>query len=448
MNSFHMRRPLSLLFLAAFSLPAQPLQPEILTLARIHDRVREAVERLPDCTCVETVARFRKSAGKDLKPVDRAVLQILFSGGKELFASPGDTRWETSPFAFLASGMMGNGLFALHLKTVFLNNQAIIRYKGDESPIGRREARYDFTISRMASGYTVEHAGASGVVAERGSFWADPVTYDLRRLEFHAEEIPPELLYADIFTAIDYGRVRIGERDVLLPRAADMRTTGVDGEENLNHIEFTHCQGFRAESTLVFGAARDGAPAAGPAATPPRPAAAEGTLPPDLRIAVALNAPLDDHAAVGSLIQGKVVGSVLQREKVLIPEGALVEGRIRRLERYSDAGDYFIVALEFTRLETPGGALRFYADLLDVDRREGAEMVFSNTTRVEQGGFQSAGQRVAAVAWDNTSSQRIWTHEIPGVGTFFVRGSSFSLPPGFKTMWKTQLYPLPAAPVQ
>ena len=119
----------------------------------------------------------------------------------------------------------------------------------------------------------------------------------------------------------------------------------------------------------------------------------------------------------------------MQKGKVLVPDGAPVEGRIRRLERYSDAGDYFIVALEFTRLETPGGALRFYADLLDVDRREGAEMVFSNTTRVEQGGFQSAGQRVAAVAWDNTSSQRIWTHEIPGVGTFFVRGSSFSLPP-------------------
>jgi hypothetical protein len=40
------------------------------------------------------------------------------------------------------------------------------------------------------------------------------------------------------------------------------------------------------------------------------------------------------------------------------------------------------------------------------------------------------------------------TQELPGVGTFFVRGSSFSLPPGFKTMWKTELYPLPAAPGQ
>jgi hypothetical protein len=443
-----MRRSISLLFLAAFFLPAQDLPPEVLTLARIRDRVREAVERLPDCTCVETVARFRKPAGKQTKPLDRAVLQVLFSGGKELFAFPGDTRWEASPFTFLTSGMMSNGLFALHLKAIFLDSRPIIRYKGGESPTGRREARYDFHISRMASGYTIQRGGASGVVAMRGSFWADPETYDLRRLEFHADEIPPELLYADISTTIEYNRVRIGERDVLLPQTADVRTAGVDGVENRNLIEFTHCQGFHAESTVAFGAPRDAAPAAGPAARPPQPAAADGTLPPELRIAVALSTPLDDRAAVGALIQGKVVSSVTEKGKVLVPEGALVEGRIRRLERYSDAGDYFIVALEFTRLQTPGGNLRFYADLQDVDRRDGVDMVLNNTTRVERGGFQSAGQRLNSVAWDNMSSQRIWTREVPGVGTFFVRGSSFSLPPGFKTVWKTQLYPLSAAPGQ
>ncbi len=394
------------------------------------------------------MARFRKPAGKELKPLDRAVLQILFTGGKELFAFPGDTHWETNPFAFLTSGMISNGLFGLHLKAIFLDSRPIIRYKGDESPTGRREARYDFHISRMASGYTVQRAAASGVVAMRGSFWADPETYDLRRLEFHADEIPPELLYADISTTIDYNRVRIGASDVLLPQTADVRTTGVDGEENRNLIEFTHCQGFHAESTLVFGAPRDAAPVVGPAAAPPQPAAAEGTLPPELRIAVALSTPLDDRAAVGSIVQGKVAGSVMQKGKVLVPEGALVEGRIRRLERYSDAGDYFIVALEFTGLETPGGNLRFYADLQDVDRREGAEMVLDNTTRAEPGEFRSAGPRFNAVTWDNAYRQRIWTHEVPGVGTFFVRGPNFSLPPGFKTVWKTQIYPLPPSPVQ
>jgi len=49
----------------------------------------------------------------------------------------------------------------------------------------------------------------------------------------------------------------------------------------------------------------------------------------------------------------------MQKRKVLVPEGTLGQGRIRRMERYSDSGDYFIVALEFVRVKVPGGDLRF-----------------------------------------------------------------------------------------
>ena len=432
-----MRRALALLFLAVFGLPAQDLPPGVLTLARIRARVGQALDQLPDCACVETVDRSWKPAGKEIKPVDRVVLQVLFSGGEELFAAPGDTRWEANPSDLLASGLMGNGLFALDLKIVFLNNVSVITYQGDESSAGRREARYDFSVARVASAWTVRNAGASGVVGMRGSFWADPETYDLHRLEYHADDISPDLLYTDIFTTVYYDRVRIGDRDVLLPQAADLRTTGVDGENKWNHIEFTHCQGFHTESTLRFGAA-DAAPAAGPAATPPQPTA-EGTLPPGLRITIALSAPLDDHAPVGSLIDAKVAASVMQKGKVLIPEGALVKGRIRRLERYSDAGDYFIVALEFMQIETPSASLRFYSELQDVDRPEGVETMLI-TTRVERGEFPWS-QNHTDMKWSKTDRARIFTQEVPGVGTFFVRGSHFSLPPGFKTVWKTQLYP-------
>ena len=44
----------------------------------------------------------------------------------------------------------------------------------------------------------------------------------------------------------------------------------------------------------------------------------EGALPPDLRIAIALSGPLNDHATVGALLQGKVVGEVAQKGKVLV----------------------------------------------------------------------------------------------------------------------------------
>ncbi|HMD71488.1 MAG TPA: hypothetical protein VKF41_09100 [Bryobacteraceae bacterium] len=436
-----MRRVPALFLLALVCLPAQDLPPGVLALSRIRGRVRQAVDRLPDCTCVETVDRYWKPAGKEkgTAHMDRVVLQVLFSGGQELFAAPGDTRWDANPMSFLASGMMGNGLFAVDLKVVFVNNQAIITYKGDESHAGRREARYDFYSSSIMSGYTVQHAGASGRVAIRGAFWADPETYDLLRMEFHAEEIPPALRYSAVSTSIDYNRVRIGASDVLLPEAADLRAADVDGERKWNHIEFTHCQGYHTESTLRFDA--DVAPAAGPAvaAAPP---VEESTLPPGLRIAIALSAPLDDSTPVGSLVEGKVAGSVVQKGKILVPDGALVKGRIRRLERYSDAGGYFTVGLEFTRIETPSGSLRFYAELQDADRAEGVEMHLS-TAHVEPGTVSGFGDQME---WSRTDGVRITTHEVPGVGIFFVQGSRFFLPAGFKTVWRTQVYPRSAHP--
>jgi len=441
-----MNRALALLFLMFFGLPAQDLPPGALTLARIRARVGQALDQLPDCTCVETVDRSWKPAGKEIRPLDRVVLQILFSGGEELFASPGDTRWNTNPSAFLASGMMGNGLFALDLKIIFLNNVSVIVYKGDESSGGRREARYDFAVSHLMSAWTVHNAGATGVVGLQGSFWADPETYDLHRLEYHAEGIPFDLLYADIFTAVYYNRVRIGERDILLPQAADLRTTGVDRDVKSNHIEFTHCQGFHTESTLRFGAPDAASAAMSPAAAPPQPAV-EGTLPPGLRITVALSAPLDDRAPVGSLIEGKMAASVMQKGKVLVPEGALVQGRVRRLERYSDAGDYFIVALEFMQIATPSASLRFYSELRDIDRPEGVDMMLA-TTNVQSSEFhwdREQNREVPAAVEKSSKIDHvlIWTQEVPGVGTFFVRGAHFLLPAGFKTIWQTEPYPAP-----
>jgi len=47
----------------------------------------------------------------------------------------------------------------------------------------------------------------------------------------------------------------------------------------------------------------------------------------------------------------------------VIPDGSVVRGRIRRLERYQGGGA-FIVGLEFTEVEVRGRLLPFYADPL------------------------------------------------------------------------------------
>jgi len=422
-----MHRALVLLFAAQSLLAQDLLPPEVLMLSRIRARVQHALDRLPDCTCIETVARFHKAAGKELKFMDNIVFQVLFSGDKELFASTGETHWENTPFSFMSGGMLANGLFGLHLKTVFLNNLSLIKYHGMEAPGGRSEARYDYSISRMLSGYTIHRGSMSAVVAMRGSFWADPETYDVHRLEFHADDLPFELLYTDVSTTIWYERVRLGETELLLPQSAELLTTDFDGTENRDLIEFTHCQQYRAESTLNF----EPPPVAEAAVAPPPPKpTTERSLPPDLRATIALTSGIDNHAAVGSLIEGKLVENVMHKRAVVVPAGTIVRGRLRRLEHYDDAGGYFIVALEFTTIQTDAQDLRFYASLQDVEHREGAEMVLTNSVPTGSGQIRT----------------EVATRTLPGVGTFFVSGSRFLLPAGFRTVWKTRIYPTARSP--
>src|SRR5262249_47543631 len=141
---------------------------------------------------------------------------------------------------------------------------------------------------------------------------------------------------------------------------------------------------FQTASAIHFDAS-EAAPRSTPASSLPggsaKPPDLEAGLPAQLRITVALTSPIDDSMAVGSLLTGRVVGAGMQKRSLLVPDGAPIEGRIRRLERYSGARDYFVVAVEFTRIRSSDKDYRFYADLLNLDGRQGVEMAYSRENR-------------------------------------------------------------------
>jgi hypothetical protein len=75
------------------------------------------------------------------------------------------------------------------------------------------------------------------------------------------------------------------------------------------------------------------------------------------------------------------------------------------MERHTDNGDYFVVALEFTEIESSAGRWRFFADLQDVGRLD----------------------KIERSSWK----------DLPGVGRFVVRTRRVELPKGFRTVWRT-----------
>jgi hypothetical protein len=408
---------------------AQDVSPELQLLERIKSHMRKELSQLPNYTCLETLARFQnesKPRGK-LEPLDTVQLEIAYSGRREWYGAPGDRNFSSeNPRELVASGMIGTGAFAIILTNVF--HSGLITYRGQEESGGRPAAKYDFRMPGKALEISIP--GGLGTVGLEGSFWVDPQSLDLIRLDAHAIDIPPYLPLEEDDSKVYYARTQIGEYTALLAQEADLHMLETRGAENYDRIEFTHCRAFSAQSNIRFDAEPHDAAEPLPSnnlKTLSAAGAVVEAVPPFLLTTVQLTKPITDKDAVGELIEARVSGDVVQKGKIVIPSGSLVRGRIRRLERYrgKQSAD-FIVGLEFTEVEVSGGPLRFYADLLSMDKRPGIRQSLSEQVLVTTGAGVEA------------KTQLITLPELPGVASFFIQGKTFSVPVGFRTVWRTR----------
>ena len=336
--------------------------------------------------------------------------------------------------------MIGDGIFASHLHAIFVSESALFTWRGEDTVSRDRgwasAVRYDFRVPLAQSGWQVTVPGAQGIVAEKGSVWVDPATLDVLRAEVHADEIPVELRVEEISLLLNYGRVRIGESDVMLPQNAELRMLRLDGEESVDEFDFTHCRSYQAESTISFDTPEAASkPAAAAGAARSTRAENSGTMPGGLVVPITLVNTAGSDSTVGTLLEGRVTADVDYKGKTLVPAGSPVHGRIRRLEHSAEFGGYFTVGLEFTEVETPDAALRFYADLQTASGAPGLEWTMSTGTTSDTPGMQ--GPRTT-LPGTKLVRETLHTSNLPGVGSFFLRGSKFGLPAGFKMQWKTR----------
>jgi hypothetical protein len=386
---------------------------ELVLLTNIKQKMKQNLQQVPNYTCLETVERSRRMPrsqviSKDggpgpFQPLDIVRLEVAEVEGKEFFSRPGARNFEeTRLSAFVNSGMIGNGMFALFTRAIFANDIATYVFAGQQNVEGRDLLRYDYQVSYLSSGYTIMTNLGKAKVAYYGSFWADPQSLQAVRLDVHANDIPPRLGVADATTRIDYARVRIGASDVLLPQSAEMTLHQLSDYESRNRVEFTHCNQYAAESVISFDGETSGSSAA----------VNRVELPAGLMLTVGLETALDlETARVGDLISGKVQAGVKHKDGVIVPKGALVTGRLRRLEKYTDESPYFVVGLEFTEVKFPGNRARFFAELQQIAAPSGPERI-----------------------------TKMPIPHLPGVGTVSVRGGGLRLAAGLRMVWRTTHY--------
>ena len=235
-------------------LPQAEVPQEVLLLTRIRRKMAENLGRIPDYTCVETIERStRANRAPRFQLRDTVRLEVAHVGGKELYSAPGAQKFEEREISELVGGgMTASGDFASHARSVFSNSVPSFTYKGEEEIEGRRTVRYDYYLPINFSGYRLRYGRQAAIVASPGSFWADPQSLEVVRLEVRAEQIPPSIAVLSAVTRIDYDRVRIGASEVLLPQRAELLMSDFWGGQSLNRTLFTDCRQYVSESVVMF----------------------------------------------------------------------------------------------------------------------------------------------------------------------------------------------------
>jgi hypothetical protein len=168
-------------------------------------------------------------------------------------------------------------------------------------------------------------------------------------------------------STIDYGRMRIGNSDFLLPQTTETTVLFRDGFRNRNHTRYSACHQYVGESTIRFGESD----AASPGAPRDPGRGAELEVPPGLSIDTVLAEPLDfSQCAVGDAVT-LVAASPARSGGFRVPEGALLRGRVVRFVEHAQPEPLLVLGLRVFTLDIGGRSMAFHGRLRDARRLAG-----------------------------------------------------------------------------
>jgi hypothetical protein len=409
------------------------LPPEVIRLAQIKRQMALHLERTSNLACLETINRVTLNRTGKQKQSDTVRAEVAFLEGREMFSWPGEERFDERNLSEIVGlGTTSSGGFVSLARTIFLNYDTQLRFAGDVESGGRTLHRYDYKVSLLSSGYTLNIAGESGKVPYSGSLWADSKTLDVTRLTVSADDIPPNVAASAVETRVEYGRVKLGQEsaqfEILLPQQVEVAIHALSGGVSKNTTEFSHCREFRGISSVRFTEE--------PESLDPAPQAVatleKVTLPHDLRLILRLETPVSsESAAVGDRLRAVTTSAVKHKGEVIVPAGAKLRGRVRWLERQDT---HYVIGLEFSRIEWAGKQGRFLARLEAVQDSSGRMRMYEAHSWLARTSARQLGyDRLQRTQQVETMQFR----DLPGVALLTVTGSSFELPAGLQLSWTT-----------
>jgi hypothetical protein len=387
------------LLLASSAAAQQPSAAEL--TQRVIAKARQRDARLPNYTCVETVARdYYKPVASTLPrscPVlaelrqhrtpdmqlkwlltDRLRLDVAMTNHGEIHSWVGASKFEDGDIdRLVTNGPIGTGAFGGFLTMIFNEGWQSIHYLGVRDGL----AEFSFRIEKTASNYRVKADNSWIVVGYEGTFQTDPATLDVVRMTVRVPEMPDASGNCETTTSMEFGLARIADGEFLLPKVTRQRYVTVAGEEAENTTTFSACREYRGNSTITFYA-DPGTEGGSESQKAPAPLEVPAGLP----FTMELTAPIDPAtAAAGDPFAGRLVRALRDvHGKVIAPAHAVVQGRLLRVENIYVSPASSVVVLRPGTLQAGGKAVTLRA------RRDGSVVPGKTPVALPMAGEQNA----------------------------------------------------------
>lgn len=349
----------------------QPLPGPSELLSQIRTKARANLTGLPDYTCLQTVERTQKDGPqREFTPVDTIRVEVALVGDRELFSWPGAAQFEERSLGDLVGrGVIGNGHFALHARNVFLSAGPRFTFSGETEVDGRPAVQFDFEVPAQRATYHVRVGNKEAAVPFRGSFWADPSTFELIRLQIDADELPESLGLFSVRDVIDYSRIDISGANHLLPVSSVFTMLGIDGIDHRNLTKFSSCRRYSGETKLSFSETPTDEELVKPLEQPVTSAI---RVPARLPVELSLDADVNlETVTVGDPLRAILAKPVRSADSVVLPEGTVVLGRVVRLDRQSLPYEHYILGVQFDSLEVDNNRTPFVATMMSAGPASG-----------------------------------------------------------------------------
>jgi hypothetical protein len=289
-----------------------------------------------------TEDRKKRRTKLQLDKTDRLRLQVALTNAGEIYSWTGPGGFSRNVEEIIRTGHIGTGGLEAHLGLV--SSSPLVHFRLLDQ--NGKNLEFGFRVPVEASRYLVKAGNQWRETGYDGSLAIDPVSLELRRLTIQSEELPGDTSLCESTTTMEYPP---GAEGLLLPSTARTHDVNHDTTETEWLTTFTDCHL---------------APEQVSERHPPI------LLPPDRAVPfkLALAAPIDTStAAAGDAIEARLLEPMLTpSSKLSVPRGAVLTGRIMRMEHHPDSqsvivpgpdgirGRFFLIWVDFDTIEANG----------------------------------------------------------------------------------------------